>query len=155
MLDGNALGASGQLEWLKQRLLASSSTWKIIFSSVVANPTAKLGDGWAVFQTEWQHVRGFIEDNDITGVVILSGDLHIGGIDNGLASGFPEMVVPASNSPTCLTGKLGKWSEGVYYRSSSPCYGYGVVTVLTNPHRLLLEVKDENGKVQLSYTVVQ
>jgi alkaline phosphatase D len=155
MLDGNSLGASGQLEWLKQGLLLSTATWKIIFSSVVTNPTTKPDDGWAAFQTEWKLIRGFIESNKISGVIFISGDLHMGGIDNGIASGFPEMVVPSPNLNTCTSSTIGKWSEGIYYNSSGPCRGYGIITVLTDPDRVLLEVKDENGNVRLSYLVSQ
>lgn len=155
MLDGNNLGAAGQLEWLKRGILNSTARWKIIFTSVPANPTTKPFDSWGAFQTEWQNLRKFIQDNEISGIVFISGDLHVGGIDNGIASGFPEMVVPAPNFRLyCLTGpSLGNWSEGVYYNPSGPCNGYGVVTVLTNPDRLLLEVKDEDGNIRLSYVV--
>lgn len=158
MLDGNNLGAAGQLGWLKQGLLNSTARWKIIFSSVVTNPTAKSFDGWAGFQTEWRNLRKFIQDNNIKGIVFISGDLHIGGIDNGIASGFPEMVVPFPNSmpdlgKDCATGLVGNWSEGVHYNSAGPCNGYGVVTVLTNPDRLLLEVKDQDGNTRLSHVV--
>jgi alkaline phosphatase D len=155
MLDGNNLGSTGQLEWLKQGLLHSTARWKIIFSSVVTNPTTKPNDGWAVFQTEWRKLRKFIQDNQIEGIVFISGDLHIGGIDNGTASGFPEMVVPAPNHPrACGTAPSpGNWSEGIYYSSTGPCNGYGVVTVLTNPDRLLLEVKNQDGNTRLSYVV--
>lgn len=154
MLDGNNLGSSGQLEWLKQGLLGSTARWKIIFTPVVTNPSAKINDSWGAFQTEWKDLRKFIQDNDISGIIFISGDLHIGGIDNGAASGFPEMVVPPVNLERCLSSnRLGRWSEGTYFSITGPCNGYGVVTVLMNPDRLLLEVKDENGNTRLSYTV--
>ena len=38
-------------------------------------------------------------------------------------------------------------------RNSGSCNGYIVVTVVTNPDRLLLEVKDENGNIRLSYVI--
>jgi alkaline phosphatase D len=154
MLDGNNLGPNGQLEWLEQGLLHSTARWKVIFSSVVTNPTTKLNDGWAAFQTEWRNLRKFIQDSQISGIVFISGDLHMGGIDNGTASGFTEMVVPGPNLEGCLSSDLpGNWSEGIYYNDTGPCNGYGVVTVLTNPDRLLFEVKDENGTTRLSYIV--
>ena len=53
MLDGNELGTTGQLRWLKQGLLASTARWKIIFTSVIINPTTKFPGGWAGYQTEW------------------------------------------------------------------------------------------------------
>ena len=64
----------------------------------------------------------------------------------GIAFGFPETVVPSPNfSHACLTGlSPGNWSEGIYYNPEGSCNGYGVVTVLTNPDRLLFEVKDQD-----------
>jgi alkaline phosphatase D len=155
MLDGNELRSYGQLEWLKNGLLLSKAMWKIIISSVVTNPTTKHDDGWAAFQTEWKSIREFIESSKVSGIIFISGDLHMGGIDKGIAAGFPEMVVPSPNLNTCASSAAGRWSEGIYYNPSGPCRGYGMVTVLTDPDRVLLEVKDENGHVQLSYEVFQ
>src|SRR5437762_6870206 len=53
MLDGNNLGPTGQLQWLKNGLLASTARWKIIFTSVIANPSTKFPDGWLAYQREW------------------------------------------------------------------------------------------------------
>jgi len=157
MLDGNAVGSAGQLEWLKEGLKRSTSPWKVVFTSVIANPTTKENDAWAAYQTEWAELRSFIEDNQITGVVFISGDLHSGGIDDGTAIGFPEMLVPSADgvSPdggTCYTAQTpGDWTEGVYASATEPCRGYGVVTVQTNPDRMRLEVRDEWGGLQVSY----
>src|SRR6185503_4396477 len=83
MLDGNNLGAAGQLQWLKDGLLGSTAKWKVIFSSVVTNPSTKVPDGWGGYQTEWNDLRNFIVTNQISGVVFISGDLHLAAIDNG------------------------------------------------------------------------
>jgi alkaline phosphatase D len=153
MLDGNGLGATGQLQWLEDSLLASSARWKIIFSSVVANPSTKFPDGWAGYQTEWNTLKGFISTNQITGVVIVSGDLHLGAIDDGTESGFPEMCVSQPNGlGGCPTAAYGRWSEG-YYKDHT-CRSFGLVDVATNPDRLTLQVADEFGSTKLSYTVV-
>jgi alkaline phosphatase D len=152
MLDGNNLGTAGQLQWLEDGLLRSTARWKIIFTSVVINPTTKFPDGWAGYQTEWNSLRDFIDNNTIQGVVFISGDLHLGAIDNGVQAGFPEMCVIQPNNPggNCPTGAFGVWSEG-YYQDN--CTGYGLVKILQNPDRLRLQVKDEYGNLQISYTV--
>jgi len=152
MLDGNDLGTAGQLQWLEDGLLSSSARWKIIFTSVVINPTTKFPDGWAGYQTEWNSLKNFINTNNIQGVVFISGDLHMGAIDNGIQAGFPELCVVQANGVAggCPTGRLGVWSEG-YYRGN--CTGYGLVTILKNPDRLILQVKDEYGNLQISYSV--
>ncbi len=153
MLDGNNLGATGQLQWLENGLLTSSARWKVIFTSVVINPTTKFPDGWAGYQTEWNGLRSFIESNHITGVVFISGDLHLSAIDDGTNVGFPEMCVSQANAARkgfCSTGSVGHWSEGYY---DDRCSGFGLVTIMQNPDRLILETVDENGVVHLSYTV--
>lgn len=154
MLDGNNLGATGELTWLKDGLLASTARWKIIFTSVVTNPSTKVPDGWGGYLTEWNALKEFINLNHIEGVVFIAGDLHLGAIDDGTASGFPEMCVASPNSEKvgsrCSTAKEGTWSEGYF---DDPCSGYGVVSVLQNPDRLILEAVDTSGNVRISYTV--
>lgn len=157
MLDGNALGEAGELQWLENGLRDSSAVWKIIFTSVVTNTTTKFPDGWAGYQTEWNTLRDFISQNQIKNVVFISGDLHLAAIDNGSASGFPEMCAPQPNSNKsgepairCSTAPEGTWSEGYY---EDDCSGYARVTVLQDPDRLVLETVDEFGVTHLSYTV--
>jgi hypothetical protein len=87
MLDGRNLGSEGQLHWLKHGLLTSTARWKIIFTSVVTNPTTKFPEGWGAYQTEWNSLRDFINNTNIQGVVFISGDVHAEGIDNGLHAG--------------------------------------------------------------------
>ena len=156
MLDGNNLGAAGQLQWLENNLLASSAHWKIIFTSVVTNPSTKQNDAWGAYPTEWNAIRTFINSNNISGVVFIAGDLHLGAIDNGTQAGFPEMCVSKPNETArapgdCASAQNGTWSEGYY---DDTCTGYGLVTVLQNPDRLILEVKDQDGITQVSYVVV-
>lgn len=160
MLDGDNLGVKGQLEWLKQGLLNSTATWKFIVSPVVFNPTTSKNDSWAGYLTERAQIVNFANQNNIKNILVISGDLHGGGIDNGNNSDFPEMLVPQSNLPSgtdisCFTAlNIGKWSQGIYGSDTlSACQGYGVIEVLTNPDRVVLKVKDSNGESRLSYTV--
>ena len=155
MLDGNNLGPIGQLAWLKNGLITSTARWKIIFTSVVTNTSTKLNEGWAAYQTEWNSLKSFITSNNIEGVVFVSGDLHLGAIDNGASAGFPEMCVAKANSETldgerCSTARKGIWSEGYF---ENPCSGYGVVSIEENPDRLVLEAVDESGNIRVSYAV--
>jgi hypothetical protein len=153
MLDGNALGATGQLQWLKDGLIESAAVWKIIFTSVVTNTATKYPDSWAGYQTEWLALKQFINSNNIQNVVFISGDLHQASIDNGSQAGFPEMCAPQANalkSNNCGTGSIGDWSEG-YYDDS--CSGFGLVTISQSPDRLTLQTADEYGTVHLSYEI--
>src|SRR5262249_38795908 len=152
MLDGNDLGASGELQWLKDGLLASTARWKVIFTSVITNPTTKFPDGWAGYQTEWNSLKDYINSNNIQGVVFVSGDLHLGAIDNGSAAGFPEMCVSQPNGAgNCPTALPGVWSQGYY--NDVTCKGFSLVTITTNPDQLTFIVADEFGHTQISYTL--
>lgn len=153
MLDGDALGASGQLQWLLNGLAASTARWKVIFSSVILNPTTKPTDGWAAFPEERQTILNVIQTNGVTGVIVVSGDLHMGGIDNGTTSGLPEIVVPGPDLPGCLSARNpGIWSEGIYGKPG-PCRGYGVVEFTTNPDAVRMQIKDLNGQLRLEYAL--
>ncbi len=158
MLDGDELGAAGQRAWLLNGLNNSDARWKFIVSPVIFNPTTKQNDGWGAYATERQMILDFIRDHGITGVIVLSGDLHAGAIDDGTNAGLPELVVPTANdgfAKRCLTepsGNLGIWSVGTFGDASgAPCNGYAVVTV--SKDAVLLEVKDSGGSTRIRYTV--
>ena len=156
MLDGNNLGADGQLEWLESGLLTSTAKWKVIFTSVITNTSTKQNDAWGAYQTEWNALKNFILANNILNVVFISGDLHLDAIDNGVGSGFPEMCVAAANQTknvSCPTAPHGTWSEGYY---EDTCAGFGLISILQNPDRLVLEGADEFGisRVPTNQTLV-
>jgi alkaline phosphatase D len=82
-----------QLAWLKEKLLNSIATWKIVSSDVpVSIPTganaSKFGrDGWANgidldlssktgFERELTEIMKFIDDNDIKNVVFVTTDVQ-------------------------------------------------------------------------------
>jgi hypothetical protein len=64
------------------------------------------------------------------------------------------MCVPQPNSRNaplkCATGANGQWSEGYY---DETCSGFGVISVMQNPDRLLLQDIDEFGVPRIAYTV--
>lgn len=159
MLDGDNLGSIGQLYWLRNGLKNSTAKWKIIFSPLVFNTTMGKKDAWAGFKKEHDALVQFIKNNNIKGVVAVSGDLHAGAIDDGRNAGVPEMLVPGPNmKQSCFTtgpAQLGIWSHGIYGSPNAPdgCRGYGIVRIFTNPDRIVFRVKDENGltKLKLRY----
>lgn len=155
MLDGDHLGKDGQYEWLVNGLLHSTAKWKFILTPVVFNPTLPKPDAWNGYLAERKKIVDFIHKNNIQGVILISGDLHAGGIDDGTNSDFPEMVVPAVNANGCLTANQpGTWSGGVYAGPhDEPCSGFGVVSVENNPPRVTLEVRNQDSDVMLQEVV--
>ena len=67
-----------QLEWLKQQLAASPGTFKVLCSSVPWDFRTKGGskDTWNGYRDEREAIFGFIEQNEIEGVVLMSADRH-------------------------------------------------------------------------------
>jgi len=150
--------ADDQKSWLKERLLDSTVTWKILVSGSVWNPHSKQVDSWALYPDEQQELLAFIADNGITGVVVLSGDLHSGGgIDDGTHSGVPEMNVPTTNlDPTNCTGDVcGAWSEGIHNGNSAA--GFSTVDVaydeVSSEHTLTLRTWSAAGEERISLEV--
>lgn len=65
-----------QMEWLKNALLYSTATFKIItVGSQVLNPVSPF-DKWRDFPAEYQELMDFLAENKITGVLFLTGDRH-------------------------------------------------------------------------------
>ncbi len=68
-----------QLDWLKAELSQSTAVFKVLVSgggwSSSKGPT---GDSWAAFLNERNQIFDFIRDNKIGGVILISGDSHIG-----------------------------------------------------------------------------
>jgi alkaline phosphatase D len=74
----NFLGA-GQTAWLRQRLLASRAPFKVLVcGSGWSSADGPAGDTWSACLTERNALFDFIRDRNITGVVLLSGDSHVG-----------------------------------------------------------------------------
>lgn len=73
------LGAR-QKAWLKRELKASDAAFKVLASgggwSSAENEDG--GDSWAVYMTERNEIFDFIRDEEISGVVCISGDSHMG-----------------------------------------------------------------------------
>jgi len=69
----------GQLAWLRERLLESRAPFKVLVSgSGWTRAKGHGGDSWASFLHERDSLFAFIQGNGIEGVVLLSGDTHVG-----------------------------------------------------------------------------
>lgn len=65
-----------QMKWLKNALLYSNATFKIIaVGSRVLNPVSPY-EAWRKFPAEYNELMNFLTDNNINGVLFLSGDRH-------------------------------------------------------------------------------
>jgi alkaline phosphatase D len=70
-----------QKTWLKDELLNSTAQWNILGQQVMMAPLLAFGvpvnaDQWDGYQAERSELLSFIVDNDISNVVVLTGDIH-------------------------------------------------------------------------------
>lgn len=76
---GKTFLGAGQLAWLKNGLKESKASFKLLVSgSGWTKAKGEGGDSWASFTHERDSLFAFIRDNDISGVLLLSGDTHCG-----------------------------------------------------------------------------
>ncbi|QYU68965.1 alkaline phosphatase D family protein [Leptolyngbya sp. 15MV] len=76
---GKTMLGAGQLQWRKRRLMASKATFKLIAcGSGWSSAKGPSGDAWSAYLHERDALFDFIRDEGITGVVLLSGDTHVG-----------------------------------------------------------------------------
>ncbi len=75
--DKTHLGA-GQLAWLKDGLQASDAPFKVLITGGgwSHNPDATGEDNWASYRHERDGLFNFIRDEEIGGVLLMSGDIH-------------------------------------------------------------------------------
>jgi alkaline phosphatase D len=76
---GKTMLGTGQLDWLKRELRESRAAFKLLLSGGGwSQARGEGGDAWSSFLHERNALFDFIRDQSITGVVLLSGDTHVG-----------------------------------------------------------------------------
>jgi hypothetical protein len=114
-----------QKAWFKEQLLAANGSYPIIIwvstSPWLADTIWAGTDNWNGFRAERRELADFISENEIQGLFMISGDVHMLAIDDGShnqygsqnAPGFPIMQAAAlSSTGTLLLGN--SYSEGQY-----------------------------------------
>lgn len=77
---GKTMLGAAQKAWLKRELKASRTPFKVlaIGGGWSSAENEEGGDSWGVYLTERNEIFDFIRDNDIGGVICISGDSHMG-----------------------------------------------------------------------------
>ena len=163
-----------QRTWLLRTLRTSTARWNVIVSSVPFMPAWKqaialallahqpsaaleLADKWAGFPADIDSVENTVRVNNLKNIVVISGDVHNGAMDNGTHSFFPEVVAANLDIPNSQLYQTEK-SLGYDFFSqggqTDTLNTYGRITVCTTPRQsLLLEIIDEGGKLVAQYTM--
>ena len=93
-----------------------------------ANPS---GDGWAGFADERRHIADVLADADVDNLLMVSGDAHMLGFDDGSNSGYATDGSPGfAVFHTAALDRPGNVKGGPYSGGAFPGFGqYGVIDV--------------------------
>ena len=97
--DKTMLG-SGQKDWFKERLKASTAPFKFIITSVPFHGSAV--DTWGPYRTERDELAGFIRGEKIRGTIFLTGDYHLARDLSNAKTGLREYMAGTD----CLVHEL-------------------------------------------------
>lgn len=151
-----------QLQWIKDALANSRASFKFIVSGSQVLNTAGGGECFCNYREEWSELLGFIRDNDIRGVVFLSGDRHMSEVlkveSNDMYPLYEFTSSPISAGPFSSIEERDEFNnplrvEGTLY----PDLNYMKMTV-TGERRnrvLTVELKDKAGQVVWTQQVNQ
>ncbi|MEZ4407020.1 MAG: alkaline phosphatase D family protein [Polyangiales bacterium] len=96
-----------QMNWLKSGLSSSPCAFKFIVNSVpIVNRPGGDGDNWNGYASQRRELLNHISNNNLRGVVFLSGDVHFGAVCKVEASG------PWSNIWEVIMGPSGAYRDG-------------------------------------------
>ncbi len=158
--DKTMLGDEQQ-RWFEEQLLAADGAYPLI---IWVNPVPWVGeaalglDDWRGYSTERAEIADFIADNDIDGLLMVSGDAHMVAIDDGTNTdysasgegGFPLLHAGALDRPGHVKG--GPYSHGAIGGGGQ----FGVVDVTDDGTTVTvrLEGRTWNGVELMAYDYV-
>ena len=149
--DKTMLGAE-QFAWLKAELESSTAVFKVLVSgSGWSKAKGPGGDSWAAFLHERDRLFDFIRDQEITGIVMMSGDSHIGELNviPWSAKGGYDLYDMVSSPLAQVTPD--SWLERRPERRIWPVYfegsNFGVVDFLMGDDpRMVFQLIDIHGR---------
>jgi alkaline phosphatase D len=143
---------TAQFEWLQDGLASSTAVFKIIVSgSGFSTAKGEGGDSWAAFLHERNRLFDFIRDNEISGVVLATGDSHVGELnvipwsDKGGYDYYDLVSSPLAqrNPDSWLHRRPERRIRPVYFKGSS----VGVIDfILDDTPRLMYRIIDIHGR---------
>jgi len=123
-VEGKTMLGEKQLSWLLDGLIQSVSPFKIILSSVSFNDYGgdtsfdRSGyDSWMGYKFERDKILSFIKDNQISGVVVFSGDQHY---PSAHILNWEAPINSIAETDTSITFSLSDLGTAVFDFSASP-----------------------------------
>lgn len=169
--EGGVYISEAQMTWLLEGLAASTATWKVILNSVpitdlpdVYDIEQVIRDRWEGYPDQRERLLSFIQDEGLTGVLFVSGDVHHATFCRVDAEGGPGHRVfevftgPAGSTRNILGNLIGDGEQYVWSAAVWSCtrfelhpLGFASIEVVGEEGEIWLEaVINDRGEV-LSY----
>lgn len=177
---GHSILGDVQRQWFLDNLRQSTATWKFVITATAFNKTygdalnnvlnlpnfagmslaAALIDCWAGFPMDRDSIMNCVQDNQIDGIVMMSGDTHTAAIDDGSNGGLPEIMAGAlSQANSTLYTTVPLLTQGLRWTSGQGINGntnyndaFGKITVRGDTS-VTIQLVDENGTSIASHTI--
>ena len=139
--------STAQLGWLKTGLKDSTAVFKIIMNSVPITDfgfSAFTGDGWLSYSQQRTEILSWVDDENIEGVLWVSGDHHFASVGRVSANGI------GSSAIEILAGPAGQGANPVWQVLRPPRWDYATgtnnyVTIALDPIAKIARLAFHNG----------
>jgi alkaline phosphatase D len=167
-IEGDQILGRAQLDWLFERLKASSAPVKLLVSGSQVLPEAAATLGWECWRrdapAELDRLIAFLAEHDVRGVVFASGDVHLGYLlheaGRALSGGHVSSELweltssPLANDTwTDTIARLGRPDRFIVKELESVNYGIIDVDLDRRGEEIRLVLKDERGALLVSQAV--
>ncbi len=154
---GDFLGPE-QLSWLKNKLSKSDATFKFIcMGSQILNDNEH-GESYAHYPKERNELLNYIVDNNIKGVIFLTGDKHYAELSKRDWRGYTFYDFTSSPLTSVIVPR--KWMKSYHNKNSvkgtviySKNYGRIAITGPAGSRVLKLELYGKGGNLRWDYTI--
>ena len=148
--EGVTMLGDRQWRWLRERL-AEPADLRILASSIQVIPQQHRWEKWANMPDERQRLFALIGETAAAGVVIISGDRHLGEISmiEDTAAGYPLYEVTSSSLTSPIGGNSDEPNRHRIAGGNFSARNFGLLTVdwqRADP-RITLELRDQQGQV--------
>ena len=162
--DPGAMLGAVQLQWLKENLMQSRATFKVIVDGDQMLPDYSGDEGWSNFPDEKNNFLHWIFDHEVNGVVLISGHRGFGElterkIDPNSLEQYPIYELTSSSLAYATLSPDQAVSFANPNRVGAPVFenNFGLISV-TGPQgdrNLTLSLQDADGHVVLRQTIAQ
>jgi alkaline phosphatase D len=138
-VPGTSMMGTTQKNWFKQQCLFARDNclMTVWVTSTMWGGDAGYTDNWGGYLSERTELANWFRDNQIANMLVLSGDAHMLGIDNGTnhdfttgaANPYPLVVMTAASLNTSGNDAGPNFSQGKFANPSSSNGQYGMVEV--------------------------